>query len=161
MSWGHNGKLNALVGCEFASKSNEVRTDGNIQGCDMRVVESSSDDDNLTISEFSRKRRLQKKGITVPGNQELLPSIHSQYSSPLNDETARERETLIESKPEKLKTTNGKSDEDGNEAYVVKERMPQESMDKNDKGDCKLNLPDSIELGSEGLINANRSDGYA
>nr|XP_016451371.1 PREDICTED: uncharacterized protein LOC107776071 [Nicotiana tabacum] len=157
MLWGHNEKLNALVCCECARKSYEVRTNGNIQDCEMRDVESSDDDDNLTISEFSRKRRLQKKGITVADNRELLPTTNCQSSSPWNDElTATEREALIESKPKKLETTNGKSEElDGNEAYVVKENMPQESMDKNDKGDCKLNLP-----GSEGL-NANRSDGYA
>ncbi|XP_018623190.1 uncharacterized protein [Nicotiana tomentosiformis] len=119
LSWESYKMRNASVCCEFAQKSDEVRTDDNIQDCEMRTVESSSDDDNLPIAECLSKRRLLKKEITVPGNQEPLPSIQSQSSSASNDGTARERETLMEPEP----------------------------LSK--KGGCKLNLSHSLELASE------------
>ncbi|KAJ8532584.1 hypothetical protein K7X08_012507 [Anisodus acutangulus] len=101
---------------------------GNIQDCEMRVVESSSDDDNLPISEFSRRRKLKKKEITVVTAESLrLPMIKSE-----------------------------ESDED--DPSVDKEMVSLESKYNNDKGGCKLNLPDSIELASGGP-NANQSDG--
>ncbi|KAF3643341.1 hypothetical protein FXO38_20675 [Capsicum annuum] len=137
--WGHKEKLNASVCCEFAPKSDEVRTDGNyIQGCETRVVESPyyDDDDDLMISEFSRRRRLLKEGITVPGNQELLPSTHNQSSSALNDgaRTPTEREALTESKPlnETLETSKVKSEElDRDEAYLFNQVVQLESKDNN------------------------------
>ncbi|MCD7470685.1 hypothetical protein HAX54_010706 [Datura stramonium] len=118
----------------------------------MRVVESS---------EFSRRRRLLKEGITVSGNQELLASTHSQSSSALDDETPTEKEALMELKPlnEALETSNEKSAElDGDEACVVKEIVPLESKDRNDKGGCKLNSPDSLELACEGPNPNSRLD---
>ncbi|PHT43924.1 hypothetical protein CQW23_17949 [Capsicum baccatum] len=166
LSGGHKEKLNASVCCEFAPRSDEVRTDGNyIRGCETKVVESPhyDEDDYLTISEFLCRRRLLKEGITVPGNQELLPSIHNQSSSAFNDgaRTPTESEALTESKPLNgtLETSKVKSEElDADEAYVVNQMVQLESKDNNDKGVCKLNLPDSLELASEGP-NATRSNG--
>ncbi|KAK4341840.1 hypothetical protein RND71_037656 [Anisodus tanguticus] len=135
---------------------------GNIQDCEMRVIKSSSDDDNLPISEFSRRRKLKKKEITVvTGNQEPLRSTQSKSSSALNDGTATAKETLMESKllSGKLETSNGKSEEsDEDDPSVVKEMVSLESKYNNDKGGCKLNLPDSLELASGGP-NANQSEG--
>ncbi|XP_019267194.1 PREDICTED: uncharacterized protein LOC109244542 [Nicotiana attenuata] len=120
LSWESYKMRNASsVCCEFAQKSDEVRTDDNIQDCEMRVVESSDDDDNLPIAESLNKRKLMKKEITVPDNQEPLASIQSQSSSASNDGIARERATLMESKP----------------------------LSK--KGGYKLNLSHSLELASE------------
>ncbi|MCD7454336.1 hypothetical protein HAX54_024348 [Datura stramonium] len=132
----------------------------NIEDCEIRAVESLDDDDSSTISHFSRMRRLPKEGITIPGNQELLASNHIQSSSTLNDEIPTKREALMELKPlnRTLETSNGKSTElDGDEACLVKEMVPLESKDKNDKGGYKLNSPNSLELSSEGP-NANTSD---
>ncbi|KAK4714884.1 hypothetical protein R3W88_020791 [Solanum pinnatisectum] len=135
-------KMNAIVCCGF------------LQKCEMIVVESSSDDDdNIPISVSLRKRKLMKKEITVPvNNQELFLNMQSQSSSASNDGTSRARETLVESKPisEKFEDSNGKSDEDGDGPYVVKEMVPLETKNNNDKGGCKLNLPDGIELASDG-----------
>ncbi|XP_060217132.1 uncharacterized protein LOC132644558 [Lycium barbarum] len=160
MLWGHHEKMNASVCCEFLQKFDEVRKDGNFQDCEMRAVESSSDDDNIPISQSLCWRKLMKKEITLPGNQEPLISIKCRSSPASNDGTVREKETILESKPlsEKLEISNGKSEElDGHESYVVKEMVPLESTDNNDKGGCMLNLPDSIELASDGP-NANRED---
>ncbi|KAH0744391.1 hypothetical protein KY290_032384 [Solanum tuberosum] len=135
-------KMNAIVCCGF------------LQKCEMIVVESSSDDDdNIPISVSLRKRKLMKKEITIPGNnQELFLNMQSQSSSSSNDGTAKARETLLESKPKsaKFEASNGKSDEDGDGPYVVKEMVPLESKNNNDKGGCKLNFPDGIELASDG-----------
>ena len=76
-------------------------------------------------------------------------------SSALNDgsRTPTQRKALIESKPIKSEEL------DGDEAYKVKEMVTLESKDINDKlGGCKVNLPDRLELPSEGP-NANRCDG--
>ncbi|KAF3660920.1 hypothetical protein FXO37_13152 [Capsicum annuum] len=123
------------------------------QGYETKAVESLfyDEDDYLMVSEFLRRRRLLKEGITVPDNQELLPSTHNQSSSALNDgaRTPTEREALMKSKPlkETLETLNVKSKElDGDNAYVVSQMVQLKSKDNNDKGFCKLNLPDSLEL---------------
>ncbi|XP_010324318.1 uncharacterized protein [Solanum lycopersicum] len=135
-------KMNASVCCGF------------LQKCDMIVIESSSsDDDNIPISVSLRKRKLMKKEVVVPGNnQKLFLSMQSQSSSASNDGTARAREILVESKPisDKFEASNGKSDEDGDGPYVVKEMVPLESKNNNDKGGCKLNLTDGIALASDG-----------
>ncbi|XP_059284948.1 uncharacterized protein LOC132038278 [Lycium ferocissimum] len=152
MSWGHHGKMNASVCCEFLQKGDEVSKDGSFQDCEMRAVESSPDDDNIPISESLRKRKLIKKESTLPGSQEPVVSTQSRSSSASNDGTARERETILESKPlnQKLETSKGKSEElDEHEAHVVKEMVPLESKDKNDKDVSKLNLPDNLELASK------------
>ncbi|XP_015081582.1 uncharacterized protein LOC107025311 [Solanum pennellii] len=76
-------------------------------------------------------------------------------SSALNGgtRTPTQRKALIESKPIKSEEL------DGDEAYKVKEMVTLESKDINDKlGGCKVNLPDRLELPSEGP-NANRCDG--
>lgn len=169
LQWVHNEKLNALVCCEFAPRSDEVRTDGNyIQGYERKVVELPYDDDDnyLMISEFLRKRRLLKEGIIVPGNQELLPTTHNKSSSALNDgaQTPRKREALMESKPvkETFETSNVKSEElDGDEAYVVNQMVQLKSKDNNYKGVCKRNLPDSLKLASEGQNTTSSDDRYA
>ncbi|KAF3649873.1 putative 2S albumin-like [Capsicum annuum] len=135
------------------------------QGYETKAVESLfyDEDDYLMVSEFLRRRRLLKEGITVPDNQELLPSTHNQSSSALNDgaRTPTEREALMKSKPlkETLETLNVKSKElDGDNAYVVSQMVQLKSKDNNDKGFCKLNLPDSLELASK-IPKATRSDG--
>ncbi|KAF3643339.1 hypothetical protein FXO38_20673 [Capsicum annuum] len=129
--------MNGFVSCEFFWKCDEVIEDGKIPDCEMRVVESSSDDDNIPIAESLCKKKLMKKEITVPSNQ-------SQSSPASNDGTAREKESLPESKPisEKVEASIGKSDGDG--PYVLKEMVSLESKNNNDKGSCKLNLPDRI-----------------
>ncbi|KAF3660641.1 hypothetical protein FXO38_12084 [Capsicum annuum] len=164
--WGQKKKINASVCCEFALKIDEVRTNDNyIRVYETKVVELPFDDedDYLMISEFLRRRRLLKEGITVPDNQELLPSTHNQSSSALNDgaRTPTEREALMESKllKETLKTSNVKLEElDGDDAYVVRQMVQLKSEDNNDKGVCKLNLPDSLDLASESP-KATRRDG--
>ncbi|KAF3639491.1 hypothetical protein FXO38_22603 [Capsicum annuum] len=138
-------KMNAFVPCEFLRKCDEDIEDGKIPDCEMRVVESLDDDDNIPIAESLRRRKLMKKVITVPSNQ-------SQSSPASNDGTARDRETLLESKPisKKVDASNRKSDGDGDRRpYVVKQMVPLESKNNNDKGGCKFNLPDSIELESD------------
>ncbi|XP_060188143.1 uncharacterized protein LOC132617207 [Lycium barbarum] len=153
MSWGHHGKINASACCDFLQNGDEVSKDGSFQDCEMRAVESSSDDDNIPISESLHKRKLMKKESTLPGSQEPVVSTQSQSSSASNDGTARERETILESKllNEKLETSNGKSEElDEHEAHVVKEMVPLESKDKNYKDVSKLNLPDNLELARKG-----------
>ncbi|XP_006366056.1 uncharacterized protein [Solanum tuberosum] len=80
---------------------------------------------------------------------------HGQSSSALNDgtQTSPQRKALIESKPLKSEEL------DGDEAYEAKEMVTLERKENNDKlGGCKFNLPDSLELPSEGP-NANRRDG--
>ncbi|XP_059284022.1 serine/threonine-protein phosphatase 7 long form homolog [Lycium ferocissimum] len=60
---------------KFLQKCDEVRKDGSsFQDCEMRVVESSDDDDNIPILESLRRMKLMKKEITVPANQEPLSS---------------------------------------------------------------------------------------
>ncbi|KAF3684020.1 hypothetical protein FXO38_00492 [Capsicum annuum] len=142
MSRGHHEKTNASVCCEL------------LQNCEMKVVESSDEDDNIPISESLRRRKPMKKEITVPG------STQSQSSSASNDGTARERETRVKSKllSKILEASNGKSGEDGNEPYKVKEMVALENKDNNDKGGCKLNLPHSVELAS-GCPNVGRKGG--
>ncbi|XP_047250137.1 uncharacterized protein LOC124885917 [Capsicum annuum] len=109
-------KMNAFVSCEFLQKCDKVREDGNSPDCEMRVLESSDDDDNILIAESLCRRKLMKKEITIPSNQ-------SQASSTSNVGTARERETLTESNPisENTDGSNGKPDEDGDGPYAVKE----------------------------------------
>ncbi|KAF3666807.1 hypothetical protein FXO37_10351 [Capsicum annuum] len=97
-------------------------------------------------STFLRWKKLMKKKIIVPS------STQSQSSSVSNDGTARERETRVKSKllSKILEASNGKSGKDGNEPYIVKEMVPLESKDNNNKGGYKLNLLDSAELASGG-----------
>ncbi|KAM3396243.1 hypothetical protein P3S68_005249 [Capsicum galapagoense] len=125
------------------AKCDEVREDGNIPDCEMRVLESSDDDDNIPIAESLRRRTLMKKEITIPSNQ-------SQSSLASNNGTVREWESLPESKliSEKVDASIGKLDGDG--PYVVKEMVPLERKTNNDKGSCKLNLPDRIEHACDG-----------
>ncbi|KAJ8529601.1 hypothetical protein K7X08_036436 [Anisodus acutangulus] len=99
MLWGHHEGMNASVCCEILQKCDEVRKDGSFQDCEMIAVESSDDDDNIPISESLRRRKPMKKEITLPGYQEPLISIQSRTSSASNHGTARERETILESKP--------------------------------------------------------------
>ncbi|KAM3302492.1 hypothetical protein P3S67_016994 [Capsicum chacoense] len=136
-------EMNASVSCEFLQKCDEVREDGNIPDCEMRVLESSDDDDNIPIAESLGRRTLTKKEITVPSNQ-------SQSSLASNNGTVREWESLPESKliSEKVDASIGKLDGDG--PYVVKEMVPLERKNNNDKGSCKLNLPDRIEHACDG-----------
>ncbi|KAF3642739.1 hypothetical protein FXO37_22356 [Capsicum annuum] len=119
-------KINAFVSCEFLQKCDKVREDGNSPDCEMRVLESSDDDDNILIAESLCRRKLMKKEITIPSNQ-------SQASSTSNVGTARERETLTESNPisENTDGSNGKPDEDGDGPYAVKEMVPPSSTEKN------------------------------
>ncbi|KAK4706715.1 hypothetical protein R3W88_033727 [Solanum pinnatisectum] len=105
----HYEKMNAYVCC------------GVLQKCEMIVIESSDDDDNnIPIFVSLRKRKLMNKEITVPGN---------------NQHANKGKSSGIKTNKRKFEDSNGKSHEDGDGPYVVKEM---------------LNLPDSIELASDG-----------
>ncbi|XP_047271578.1 uncharacterized protein LOC107856392 [Capsicum annuum] len=137
-------KMNAFVSCEFLQNGDKVREDGKRPDCETRVVESSSDDDNIPISESLCRRKLMKKEITIPSNQ-------SQASSTSNVATARKWETLTESNPisENIEGSNGKSDEDGDGPYVVKEMVPPSSTEKhtdceNDRNESNSNTTHNL-----------------
>ncbi|KAK6782076.1 hypothetical protein RDI58_019872 [Solanum bulbocastanum] len=130
LEWWKNQNVAPEVAVQHRKMSASVCC-GILQKCEMIVIESSSDDDdNIPISVSLCKRKLMKKEIIIPSNnQELLLNMQSQSPSAWNDGIARARETLVESKPisEKFEASNGKSDEDGDGPYVVKEMVPLES----------------------------------